>query len=96
MAYDYLDDDIGFKLLENGDYPNPDEHLSQRPYLFKRSEIENAIKTRPPQTLYLRNVKRMEDYIIRFQSTTNLGTFLSLFPDRMYDEQVTADYYIIR
>lgn len=96
MDYDYLDDDdIGIKLLDNGDYPHLDEHLYQLPYIFKRSEIEPEIRTTLPQTLFLRNKLRKQDYMIQFKKTDNLGTFLKLFPHRIYDDRKTAGYYFM-
>lgn len=96
LAYEYLDDDdLGIKLLGTDNYPKLDKEFDGFPLIFKRSEIENTIKTKHPQTLYLRNKARTEDYMIKFGSTKNLGDFLKLFPDRVYDEQKTVGYYFI-
>lgn len=98
MSYDYFvdEDDIGFKLLDNGDYENPDEHVNRLPYLFKRSEIKDEIRTTLPHTLYLRNKFRIRDYRIQFKSTENLSIFLEFFPERIFDDRETADYYFIQ
>lgn len=96
MAYDRLDDgDIGFKLVDNGDYPDIDEVLDKLPYLFMHSDIVREIRTRPPHTLYLRNLTRFEDYSIEFKSTENLATFLELFPNRTYNDWKTRSYYFV-
>lgn len=96
QPYQYFGtDDIGFKLLENGDYSNLNERFNQVPYIFKRSEIQYEIKTTPPQTLYLRNNVLEEDYEIKFKSTENMDTFLEFFPERKYDERITSRYYVL-
>lgn len=96
MTYDYLDNgDMGFKLLDNKNYSDPNERLYHLPYLFKRSEIENAIRTRPPQNLYLRSTIRKEDYEIKFSNAENLRTFLKLFPNKVYDDRKTRGYFFM-
>lgn len=96
IAYDHFDNgDIGFKLLDNEQFTNEYERLAHLPYIFMRSEIRNEMKTRPPQTLYIRNHKRFEDYEIRFRSIENLTSFLGLFPGKVFDENKTASYYFI-
>lgn len=96
VAHEYLNnDDIGFKLLDNENHLDLDERLEKLPYIFKRSEIANEIRTSPPNTLYLRNITRAEDYEIMFQTIRNLNTFLELFPQSTYDECATKDYYFI-
>lgn len=96
MTYEYLNDnDLGFKILDNGNHPDQMERLNQLPYIFKRSDIEKAMKARPPQTLYLRSTKRKEDYEMKFLSTENLRSFLELFPERINDESRTVNYYFM-
>lgn len=96
MSYDHLDNgDIGFKVLENENHPSPDERLCELPYLFRRSEIVKEVRTTLSHTLYLRNKKRREDYMIKFRSTADLATFLKLFPKRAYNDRKTAEYYIM-
>lgn len=96
IAYDKFDTgDIGFKLLDNGDYTNEYKRLSELPYVFMRSYIKDEIRTRLPQTLYLRNKTHFEDYEIMFRSPENLGTFLQFFPNRIHDELKTRGYYFM-
>lgn len=94
MKYEYLNNnDIGFRLIDNKSHPNPNSRLNQLPYVFKRSEIENAMRVSPLQILYLRNKTRAQDYEIMFKSTENLIRFLKLFPKAINDDSKTADYY---
>lgn len=96
MAYERMEDgDIGFKVIDNGNYPDMDEHILNAPYLFKRSDMKREIKTTVPQTLYLRNLTTLEDYRIRFFSPKDLGTVLELFPQRVYDKFKTENYYYV-
>lgn len=94
MAYDHLDNgDLGFKYLDNGNYPNPTERLSQMPYIFRRTEIQNAVRIMPEQILYLRNITRSKDYELMFYSKDDLNTFLRLFPKCFHSEERTRGYY---
>lgn len=96
INYDNLgENDIGFKVLDNGNYSNYQERLRQLPYIFKRSEMQTRIRTSFPQTLYLRNKIRLQDYMIEFEKEVDLRTFLNFFPDRKYDDSLTASYYFI-
>ena len=96
IAYDnFPDGDIGFKLLDNGDYTDIDDRLNQLPYIFNRSEIENEMRTKLPHTLLLRNKNRVVDYMIKFRSTDNLGIFLEFFPDKIHDEVRTRGFYFV-
>lgn len=94
--FDLNGNDMGFKILDNKNYPDHNARLSELPFIFKRSEIDNALKTVPPLTLYLRNNTRTEDYIIVFSSPEDLTEFKDFFPDVTYNQPVTDDYYHIR
>lgn len=97
MAFFYVTaGDLGFKMVNSDTYPDPEDRLLYHPFIFMRSEMEKAVRTRLPQTLYLRSVSRGEDYMIEFQSAENMNTFLQLFPDRLYDEYLTGGYYYTR
>lgn len=89
--------DIGFKFLKNENYPDLDAFLDHLPYVFKRSEIEESIRTTHSKTVYLRNKTRMEDYEISFLSADNMSTFLKLFPDSsLVNDDKTDEYYFMR
>lgn len=94
MISENLDDnDVGFQILDETD--THDVTAVAGDYLFKRSEIDNAIRSSPPRVLYLRNKSRMEDYFIHFSYEDNKKTFMDLFPDATYNEYKTADYYFM-
>lgn len=96
INYDYLaNGDIAFKLLDNGDYSDPEVRLLHLPYLFMRSEIRSEIRRTPTHTLFLRNNVRAQDYMINFQNAKNLSTFLTLFPGSTYNDYLTVGYYFM-
>lgn len=96
MAYEHLDNgDVGFKFLDNTNFADFNMRLNRLPYVFKRSDIANVIRTAPPHIVYLRNKTYARDYEIMFRSVDNLSTFLGCFPDREYDESQTKNYYFI-
>lgn len=90
IAFDDLDDgDVGFKILVKN------SRLHEKPYLFKRSEMDNALWLSPPDRLYLRNNFSSEDYFIHFLNEDNTNSFRDLFPNATYNQPQTADYYFI-
>lgn len=97
IAYFHLSDkDMGFKILENENDPDLNARLSELPFIFKRSEMNTAMRTKPPLTLYMRNIKRSEDYEIVFSSLDNMTEFRKLFPGATYNEHYTIGYYQMR
>lgn len=101
---------MGFKLLDNEEYTNEYQRLSELPYVFMRSDLRKEImtsppdtskndemmtQTGPPNTLYLRNRTLNKDHMIQFKSPENLGKFLELLPGSIYDESVTQAYYYV-
>lgn len=98
IAYDKFDTgDLGFKLLDNGDYSDIDKRLDELPYVFMRSDIANEMRrtlTLPP-TLYLRNKTHNKDYMIEFRDRKDLNTFLALFPESFENEKLTQAYYFV-
>lgn len=88
MAYSKLrNGDMGFNVLDDGDYPNLDADISRMPFIFMRSEINTVFKKRPPLTLYLTNIKRSENYSLTFESQNNMTEFKDLFPDAILIEE---------
>lgn len=96
MAYENFENgDIGFKFLDNENFADLEKRLDQMPWIFKRSEFENAIKITDFRTLYLRNKRFEKDYELMFRSAVHVNAFLKLFPEKESDESKTKDYYFM-